>query len=1328
MRYIKFILVLTLIFSSVSINQAFSEETDPNDLGAYYVINDDFSMPQPNTYSPVKPSGWDVDQLGGSISAQGSKGLGVMDVSEILPVTLNKKFNVQNSKLTWEYIIVFNTSMVGTTVSIGYGKDAAITVLYKADGVFANGTRISAYTPGEVVGFKSEIDIPNNKYSIWLNGKKIINNASFASNVSKLDNINIVTGKESQGNLSIYTVRLYRGYIINERSIYSPYGLSDEWTINSGKDSLTTEKLLGGLYPDVYSIKFNDSDFLNPVKISRKFDYSSEELSIEYQFLAPETVAQFMMDIGMGDDNLISIGFKKNQFGYITDSKTFQPIYNLKNNLWYRVQLDLKKDGAVIWLNGKKLVKDMPLKYLKIDNIAFSTSSAMTGIVWLDDVYVKETYEKPADYVPAPIIPDRTGYIVGMQSCSMWKDGSHFGWDWLNPYKDRHSYLGFYDDCTPEVKDWELKWMLENGIDYEMYCWFRPPEGNNLPIKYPRNSYSLHEGFFTSEYSDLTKFAIAWENGGVGVSGSEDFRKNVVPFWMEYYVKDPRYLVVDNKPVICIYSLSGLKSAFGSAENIKAEMDYVRNACVEAGFAGATMLITTSATTTAAQKELSDCGFDCVYNYSWGMSAGIVETQMSNLEAKRDAAGVDMMITLAMGRDDTPWERSAGTWASVEDFGRLLDWGKDTFIPSLPSDSLGKRFVMFGNWNEYGEGHILSPINLHGFGYLSEIRRVFTKNNGEADTSRPTSHQLERINRLYVQDRELEMPYAVQKSASDKIPETVKWSYEFNDGSEGWTVAKQVEDFKFQNGIMSGTSVDADPGMFSPADINQVIGDVTHIRVKMKADIPAGVVMYFITEDSTNWQEAKALRANYDKNGDEFTDVIFETGLVTTWSGKLMQVRLDPLTSTGKFEIDSVEFLSSKEEGALTFSFEDEERFFTRPLIMENSTFMVPAAEMDSYFGTRWAKSIDGSLLRIYIDEKIYELPFGVDELRFDGGVTAIPQGAILFEGQAYYPLRAVAEKLGYKVVWDGERNGVNIIPPEEEGSNDNIVYPPDKEGEFNFHIKNDFQGFSPNSGIANLKASNSILSFQSTSVDPNFMKGVNWNAADFPKLYIRVKNQTPDSRFQVYFTTNKDNAWNEAKSVIITTETNSSEFIEYSTAMNANWKDTITGIRVDPANGAGSYEIDYIIFAKEMVSTQSNNGVNLVANGNMDNSSFNYTAKGVKASYSTDRAYNGRSSLKLINEAEGGFIYTPVSLKQDMVYKYELYIYANEACNLEVGTVNKDGIKTKIQDFKVSEVGSWKQISGSYTQGISDPEAGFYISADGKTYYIDSFSFRSMS
>ena len=94
----------------------------------------------------------------------------------------------------------------------------------------------------------------------------------------------------------------------------------------------------------------------------------------------------------------------------------------------------------------------------------------------------------------------------------------------------------------------------------------------------------------------------------------------MVTYWLEQYFKDPRYLVVDNKPVVSIYNFSKIVSFFGSVDGVRAELDYLRQACQKEGFDGCIILLSNNTSDPAQLQQFKDAGFDCIYSYSWGNS------------------------------------------------------------------------------------------------------------------------------------------------------------------------------------------------------------------------------------------------------------------------------------------------------------------------------------------------------------------------------------------------------------------------------------------------------------------------------------------------------------------------------------------------------------------------------------------------------------------------------------------------------------------------------------------------------------------------------------
>src|SRR5262249_37781879 len=132
----------------------------------------------------------------------------------------------------------------------------------------------------------------------------------------------------------------------------------------------------------------------------------------------------------------------------------------------------------------------------------------------------------------------------------------------------------------------------------------------------------------------------------------------------------------------------------------------------------------------------------------------VEELQKTKLEQQRDTGSMNMVPVISMGRDDRAWGGTAGYYSTAAEFESTARWLKDTLVPSLPGGSPGRKMVLLDNWNEYGEGHVMMPAGLNGFGYLDALRSVFTTGGAHAD-AQPTAAQKQRIGVLYPEGRVL---------------------------------------------------------------------------------------------------------------------------------------------------------------------------------------------------------------------------------------------------------------------------------------------------------------------------------------------------------------------------------------------------------------------------------------------------------------------------------------------------------------------------------------------------------------------------------------------
>ncbi|MBC7327858.1 glycoside hydrolase family 99-like domain-containing protein [bacterium] len=335
---------------------------------------------------------------------------------------------------------------------------------------------------------------------------------------------------------------------------------------------------------------------------------------------------------------------------------------------------------------------------------------------------------RKADYIPEPQ-PVDTDVLIGALNCPLWESTDL----WKTVLRDlwRVPVLGFYDELNPEVKDWEIKWAVEHGIQFFVFCWYRVNQGK-APIQtiFER---PITEALFKAKFLPYMKFAIMWENqnkGIAGVSDENDLLNNLLPYWIETFFKHPSYLKIDNKPLLFIYRPEFLVDDLGSVENVRKALNKMRDKCKDAGFNGLIILGEYRGLDPNHLKLMQDLGLDYTFAYVWPIPNNpppdvAIKTQVDYWEKTRDMGLIPEVITLSMGW--TGWQDEGSIWKlPPKDFQTLCEKAKE-FIRTLPKDQLGSRMILIDNWNEWGEGHYIMPYREYGFGYLDAIRNVFGK-------------------------------------------------------------------------------------------------------------------------------------------------------------------------------------------------------------------------------------------------------------------------------------------------------------------------------------------------------------------------------------------------------------------------------------------------------------------------------------------------------------------------------------------------------------------------------------------------------------------------
>lgn len=359
---------------------------------------------------------------------------------------------------------------------------------------------------------------------------------------------------------------------------------------------------------------------------------------------------------------------------------------------------------------------------------------------------------KLTDYVPKPD-PATTDRVVAVHYYPAWKKGApglHNGFDDLHGFPERTPLMGYYDEENPEVCDWEIKWAVEHGINCFIHCWYRKKYNEGHPVTPDdlRCGHGLHEALFNARYGNMINFAIMFENGNRwGNTDPKDMIENLMPFWTENYFKRENYLKIDNKPVLFVCGKSILDKAFSSAEEQRAVFDACRDYARKEGFAG--LLIAACIWDYGvAEAQYKDCitrGYDFNFGYNAGYAPKtamppeqeVIDGQCEMLLKRLAVDPMHHIPTATCFRDAEP--RTTQAWNDLgfrfaeetkyhldaNNFRRVIRQMK-ALTDALPEGAWGKRIFMLDNWNEWDEGHYISPSHEYGFRYLQAVREELT--------------------------------------------------------------------------------------------------------------------------------------------------------------------------------------------------------------------------------------------------------------------------------------------------------------------------------------------------------------------------------------------------------------------------------------------------------------------------------------------------------------------------------------------------------------------------------------------------------------------------
>ncbi len=663
-------------------------------------------------------SGWVLDNRGGPVKTDNAGATAIGDVSDKYGSCFIREFNyIPRGRIVLETQI----SAMEDGAYLEY-LDIEGNVVYQLK--IANGEwnilRPEGYVSTGVSGgftiVRATIDLDSGKADTYINN-------IYCSRTDLLSD-NVISYRVGMDEKGIGTVAVSQVNMVVNYAEYENFDIFDADTVFGWKKSGTLKRAN------------NQIDFSAGASLSKKLETPLSGKICAEVYLISKDGKDF--EIKLGDNLTIGTVDKK----LVANSKE---LYNLPQNMWHRLRIEADTDtgAADILLNGRSVGTVSLASKTAVDFVSFSAK----GLFSIDNLHIFKLYDH-ADYVPEPTAKaSLDDYIVGLNICSLWRNGTHYGWACISAFDEPVPVIGMYDEGSPESADWEIKYMVEHGIDFQAFCWYA--DQNMAPLKFPSLSNQLHDGYMYAEYSDYMKYCILWEAANAAHFNSFYFRNYVVPYWFENYFLDPRYMTIDNQLILPIFGSWQLptKEYFGTVEGVKAEFDYLESKAREYGFDGVLFFATGSAT-----DQLANMGFDGAYAYNWGHAGKEYQHNVNSITNSAKNQRMYTVPTISVGFDSIPWHGERYGNMTVEDFAKSHEWVKNEYLPKYSQKyDWADRLTWLSTWNEYGEGTYIMPSGLNGFGYVDVVRNAYTDLPEEHEDVVPTLKQKERITHLYPQ-------------------------------------------------------------------------------------------------------------------------------------------------------------------------------------------------------------------------------------------------------------------------------------------------------------------------------------------------------------------------------------------------------------------------------------------------------------------------------------------------------------------------------------------------------------------------------------------------
>lgn len=373
------------------------------------------------------------------------------------------------------------------------------------------------------------------------------------------------------------------------------------------------------------------------------------------------------------------------------------------------------------YATGKRII-DLPVAFFKVtvecnegDDVEANTNP----------VKIYPSYSGKTGEIPLPN-PIRTDYRIGAWYFPGWCDLTH--WTSIVKTFERRPDPGFYDETSPLAADWNIKWAVDHGVNYFKVLVF----SNKGKVRD-----QFIKSLIQSRFIKYMQFHLCWENRSSGAMTKDEFIE-FISYLSKNYFKHPSYQRSEDGRVVMSFINTDVfvsKMANNDPGLAKEFLDIADSTVKSYGIPG--ICWDGGRVTKSNARKYVSMGIEITSYYNWigteVFPASPVENYFkigeNRIWNQIPFESMECRLPLVTGFDHRNWKG-----------GRNPSWvyyglNKQVFTDHLRKakaelDSIGKKDLLIGCWNEWGEGSCLAPYALTGFSFLESVREVFAP--GEA--------------------------------------------------------------------------------------------------------------------------------------------------------------------------------------------------------------------------------------------------------------------------------------------------------------------------------------------------------------------------------------------------------------------------------------------------------------------------------------------------------------------------------------------------------------------------------------------------------------------